>query len=98
MRGRLKDAMRKATETTGRTMALYGKDVSDWAKVIVMLGLAFMAYQHLVDRVDASVRSQTLLVEQTTRIERYLSAKDPNYWVETQKMAAPAPATLDPAP
>lgn len=78
-------------------MAVYGKDLSDWMKVIVILGLAFMAYQHLVDRVDSTAQSEIQLMRQTTRIEHYLSAKDPNYWIEARRMESDPPASADPA-
>lgn len=93
------NAIARAREATKNTMSkgmlLRGKDFSDWLKVIVVLGFGFMAYQHLVDRVDAGAKTQATLIQQTTRIERYLSSKDVHYWQMVKQIGDPA---QDPPP
>jgi hypothetical protein len=80
----MRQAISKAIQWSKRPMTtLQSKDISDWVKIVVMIGVGFMAYQHLVDRVDVAIE----MGKATVRIERYLSSKDPQYWMTVKKLS-----------
>lgn len=65
------------------------KDISDWLKLVVWVLLAAFAYQHLVDVVQAQGMKLAAVSERTTRIERYLSSQDKDYWKKAISISPP---------
>jgi len=72
-------------------MPMRMKDISDWVKIVIMLAFGFFAYQHLVDVVNQQGHDIATTQQQTQRIERYLSSKDPNYWQAARALTDPDP-------
>lgn len=56
------------------------KDISDWVKVAAMFVALGIGYAHLMGKVDTSAKQISDMQNQTTRMERYLSSSDPQYW------------------
>lgn len=54
----------------------------NWIKIVVVIGGMLFGYAQLVGKVSE-------LQRQTTRIERYLSSKDANYWIAAKSLDEP---------
>ena len=65
------------------------KDLSDWLKVITLIICGAVAYAHITDSVQANTRAIMRIGNQTNRIEKYLSSRDPNYWPTVKGMDDP---------
>jgi len=65
------------------------KDVSDWIKILLLIGGFFLGYQRLIDRIDIYGASIDRLDKQSARIERYLSSQDSHYWEKVKQLDAP---------
>jgi hypothetical protein len=57
-------------------------DLWDWIKLVALVGGMLLGYYQLVGKVSE-------LQRQTTRIERYLSSKDTNYWQAARSLDEP---------
>jgi len=52
--------------------------------IVLVVGL-LVAYGQFITKNEENVRIIETVQGQTTRIEHYLSSKDPNYWKETNQ-------------
>jgi hypothetical protein len=57
----------------------------DWANIIqIILIIASAGYYYA--KFDANAVVTGIHTQQLDRIERYLSSKDPDYWIKSRKM------------
>jgi len=57
-------------------------ELMGWIRFVIFVGLLAIGYAQLYGRVGD-------LQRQTTRIERYISSKDPMYWQSSRSMTDP---------
>lgn len=57
-----------------------------WAQFLGVVGTLLVGSAHYYSTFEKYKTSARLSELRTTRIERYLSSKDPNYWVAAQQV------------
>jgi hypothetical protein len=59
-------------------------NINTMFQMIVVIGGLLMAYGSFTAKYDEHLVIIKSVQEQTTRIEKYLSSKDPNYWKDSK--------------